>query len=382
MYRITFIIFSFMLLSACGNQPKEATKTAEKQTETTGNTVTLTAAQQKNTGITTGRLQQKVVSATLKVSGQIDVPPQNIVTISVPMGGYLQSTTLLPGQHVRKGQGIAVVQDNQYVQLQQDYLTAQTNLTLLKREYERQKDLNTGKAISDKQYQQTEADYRIQQVTVKALSEKLKLANIDPERLTAETISRNVTVRSPIDGYVARINVNVGKYVNPADVLFEIVNPGDIHLALNVFEKDLGKLHIGQKVTAYSNAQPGKVYQCRIILINRNVSQDRSVEVHCHFDQSDKLLVPGMFMNAEVQLDNYEAPVLPQDAIVMWQNQSYVFAVKGDGQYDMVPVTAGSTQEGLTEVTFANGQPAPEALFVTHGAYALLMQLKNTGGEE
>lgn len=382
MYRITFIIFSFVLLSACGNQPKETTKTAEQQPETTGNTVTLTAAQQKNTGITTGKLQQKVVSATLKVSGQIDVPPQNIVTISVPMGGYLQSTTLLPGQHVRKGQGIAVVQDNQYVQLQQDYLTAQTNLTLLKREYERQKDLNTGKAISDKQYQQTEADYRIQQVTVKALSEKLKLANIDPERLTAETISRNVTVRSPIDGYVARINVNVGKYVNPADVLFEIVNPGDIHLALNVFEKDLGKLHIGQKVTAFSNAQPGKVYQCRIILINRNVSQDRSVEVHCHFDQSDKLLVPGMFMNAEVQLDNYEAPVLPQDAIVMWQNQSYVFAVKGDGQYDMVPVTTGSTQEGLTEVTFTNGLPAPEAMFVTHGAYALLMQLKNTGGEE
>ena len=158
MYRITFIISSILWLTACNNQPKQAATVTEQQPEATGNAVTLTAAQQKNSGITTGKLQQKVVSATLKVSGQIDVPPQNIVTISVPMGGYLQSTTLLPGQHVSKGQGIAVVQDNQYVQLQQDYLNAQTNLTLLKREYERQKDLNAGKAISDKQYQQTEAD--------------------------------------------------------------------------------------------------------------------------------------------------------------------------------------------------------------------------------
>ena len=63
------------------------------------------------------------------------------------------------------------------------------------------------------------------------------MININPEKLNAENISRYSSVPSPISGFVSKVNVNIGKYVNPADVIFEIVNPTDIHLALDVFEK-------------------------------------------------------------------------------------------------------------------------------------------------
>jgi len=65
-------------------------------------------------------------------------------------------------------------------------------------------------------------------------------------------------VYSPINGFVSTVNVNIGKYVTASDVLFELVNPTDIHLALTVYEKDLNRLFIGQKLAAYSNNQPEK----------------------------------------------------------------------------------------------------------------------------
>ena len=84
-------------------------------------------------------------------------------------------------------------------------------------------------------------------------------------------------------GIVTKVNVNIGKYVNPSDVLFEIVNPSDIHLALTVFEKDVNKLSVGQQLVAYTNNNPSKKYPCEIILIGKDFSSDKAIEVHCHF---------------------------------------------------------------------------------------------------
>ncbi len=372
--------------NACGGKSTEVkTETSQKKdtTVTTGsdNAVTLTPEQAKNTGIATGKLEMQYISSTLKVSGQIDVPPQNMVTVSVPMGGYLQNTKLLPGMYVGKGQSIAVIQDQQYIQMQQDYLTAKARLAYLQKEYQRQKELNESKATSDKQFQQTEAEYRSQQAIVGGLSQRLRLININSDRLSVGSISRSINVYSPINGYVSKVNVSIGKYVSPSDILFEIINPNSIHLALNVFEKDINKLKVGQKVLAYSNSNPTKKYNCEIILITKDVSPDRSAEVHCHFENYDKDLVPGMFMNAEIEQSNYQAYVLPEEAIVNYEKQNYVFMAKAANQFELLPVQTGITQNGKMEIKAAT----PDLLkssFVTKGGYTLLMKMKNTGEAE
>ncbi len=242
----------------------------------------------KNGGIQTGKLEEQSISSVLKVNGKIDVPPQNMVSISVPLGGYLQSTKLLEGMYVSKGQVLAVMQDQQYIQLQQDYLTARAQLVYNESEYNRQKELNQSKATSDKVFEQTKAAYQTQNILVKSLEQKIKLIGINPNKIGANSISRSINIYSPINGFVSAVNVNIGKYVNPSDVLFELVNPSDIHLALTVFEKDINKLFIGQKLAAYTNNQPEKKYPCTIILISKNLSGERAAEVHCHFDSMIK----------------------------------------------------------------------------------------------
>ncbi len=378
-----FIIAAFIFLMACNNKKATVQKTeTETKAQVSENTVELTPEQLTHAGIVTGKLELKTISSILKVNGQVDVPPENMVTISVPMGGYLQNTRLLPGTSVRKGQAIAVIQDQQYIQMQQDYLTATTKVAYLEKEYERQRDLNQSKATSDKQFQQTESEYRTQQVLARSLNEKLRLIGINPDRLDVNSISSSINVYSPINGYVSKVNVSMGKYVSPTDILFEIINPADIHLELNIFEKDINKLRVGQKILAYSNNNPDKKYNCKIVLINKDVSQDRSSEVHCHFDQYDKDLVPGMFMNAEIELNNVQAYVLPEEAILNYENKTYVFTVKDKNQFELTPIQTGITQNGMIEIMTERLPGFEKKTFVTKGAYALLMKLKNTTEQE
>ena len=375
MIKYIILSISFVFLFSCENNHD---KTQPAETTPAENTVELTDAQLKNAKIETGKIEKRSISSILKVNGRVEVPPQNMVSISVPLGGYLKSTKLLPGMHINKGETIAVMEDQQYITLQQDYLTAKAKLIFAEQEYIRQEELNKSKAASDKVLQQANVDYITQKVMVKSLSEKLKLIGINPDNLTENNLSRSINIPSPIDGYVSKVNVNIGKYANPSDILFELVNPADIHLALNVFEKDIDKLFIGQTLFAYSNNNNAKKYSCKIILIGQDLTQDRSIEVHCHFEKYDKSLVPGMFMNAEIEVQSSNAIVIPTEAIVRFEGKQYVFIQTEDKRYLMQEVTTQNSENGFTQITFADNNDMLNKTFVTKGAYTLLMKMKNT----
>ena len=368
---IAFIATTFLF--SC----KSETKTEEKAAVPTAeNIVTLTDAQIKNAGIITGKIEQQNISSTIKVNGKIDVPPQNLVSISVPMGGYLKSTNLLEGMYISKGQVLGIVEDKQYIQLQEDYLMTKAKIGYAKAEYERQKELNQSKASSDKVYQQAQTEYNSLTVLIQSYAEKLKFAGINPNNVSANNITKSINIYSPINGYVSKVNVNIGKYVTPSDVLFEIVNPEDIHLALTIFEKDINKLFIGQLLTAYTNTNPNKKYPCKIILLGKDFSENRSTEIHCHFINYDKTLLPGMYMNAEIELQSQQSNALPSDAIISFENKNYIFIDKGNKQYEMTEVGVGNSENGFIEIVSA--KDFTNKNIVVKGAYSLLMKMKNT----
>lgn len=372
-YKYTLIILTSMLFNACSSN--QSSEEPTRVVTENSNLVELSDAQLKNANITVGKIASKNMASILKVNGIIDVPPQNMISISVPLGGFLKYTKLLPGMHLLKGESIATMEDQQYIQLQQEYLTTVSNLKFAESEYNRQKELNLSKASSNKALEQAEASFQSLKINAKSLSEKLKLIGINPENLSEKTISRSIDIHSPIDGYVSHVNVNIGKYVNPSDVLFELVNPTDIHLGLTIYEKDLDKIFIGQKLQAFTNHKPDLKYPCEIILIGKDLSEERSVEVHCHFEKYDKTLIPGMFMNAELEINNNNAKVLPDEAIVRFENVNYAFIATSKNTFKMIEVKLGSSEKGLTEVTMDDSFYNKN--FVLNGAYNLLMQLKN-----
>ena len=366
------LIFSLASFISCGSKNEVPASADSTHVE---NAVTLSAAQLKNAGIVLGKMEQRSISGMLKVNGRVDVPPQNMISVSVPMGGYLKYTKLLPGMHLNKGEVIAIMEDQQYIQLQQDYLTAKARLNFMANEYQRQKELNQSKASSDKVFQQTEADYITEKINVKSLAERLELIGIIPSKLDENTISKSVNIYSPIDGYVSKVNVNIGKFTQPSEVLFELINPSDIHLALTIFEKDLSKLSIGQKLFAYTNSQPDKKHECEIILIGKNLSTERSTEVHSHFENYDKSLVPGMYMNAEIEIKNNSVNALPEEAIVRFQNNLYIFLAKTETVFTIHEVKTGDSENGFIEIISSEELMGKKV--VVKGAYNLLMTMKN-----
>lgn len=376
MKKITLYTSLVVVLVAC--QKKESTQPTHTAAQ---NLVTLTQAQYQNAALQTTVPDFRNMTSTLRVNGIIDVPPQNMVSVSMPLGGYLKSTRLLPGMHIVKGEVIATLEDQQYINLQQDYLSTRTKLVYAQKEFERQRDLNKSQASSDKVFQMAEAEYQNLRIALNALTEKLKLISINPAKLSEGNISKSVHIYAPISGFVSKVNVNIGKYVNPTDVLFELVNPDDIHLNLKVFEKDVMRLTVGQKLFAFTNSQPNKKHPCEIILISKDLStDDHSVEVHCHFHDYDKTLLPGMYMNAEIELKNNNVMALPEEAVVNYEGKDYVFVMKDQLHYELLPITVTIQSEGF--VSIAQPELIENKKIVTQGAYTLLMQLKNKAEEE
>jgi cobalt-zinc-cadmium efflux system membrane fusion protein len=377
-YKIALCLLLSISIVSCGN--KETAKEAEAETQTENTLIELSAEQAKNAGIQTAGLEEKNISGSFRVNGLIDVPPQNMVSVSMPLGGYLKSTQLLPGMHISKGEVIAVMEDQQYIQLQQDYLTAKARFVYLENEFKRQRDLNTSKATSDKVFQQAESEYLSQKIAIRSLEEKLKLIGINPVKLNENTMSKSVELRSPIDGFVSKVDVNIGKYVSPTEVIFELVNPTDIHLSLTVFEADLPNVFIGQKVLAFTNNNPSKMYPCEVILIGKDLSAERFATIHCHFDKYDKTLSPGTFMNALMETEHKTVKTLPEEAIVQHDNKSFVFIEREKNVFELLEVKTGMAEKARIEVIFPKPETAKNK-FVTKGAYSLLMKLKNTVDE-
>ena len=176
--------------------------------------------------------------------------------------------------------------------------------------------------------------------------------------------------------------MRVGKYVQPQDVLFELVNPTDIHLSLTIFEKDLSKISIGQKIFAYTNNNRDKIYNCEIILIGKDVSPERTIQVQCHFENYDKSLIPGMYMNAEVEVSTNNAYVIPDEGLVRFEGKQYVYIASANNVFDMIPVNTFNNENGYTQIVFEDDLDAAEKIFVLKGAYTLLMKMKNSEEEE
>ena len=343
--------------------------------------VSLTKEQLSKMTISLGDATEQLMSSTIKVQGEIDLPPQNMISINFPMGGFLKHTKLIPGMHVSKGEVIATVNDQSIIQLQQDFLMAVAKLDLLKLEQGRQQDLKSANAGVSRNFQQIESEVKVQTITVNALKEKLKLIGVNPVVLNENNLSGDVFIKSPINGYVSKVNVNTGKYIQPTETLFELIDPDDIHVALTIFEKDLPAVTKGTSVMVYQPQSPANQYQAEVILVNKGIDEDRTATAHCHFKNFPSNLLPGMLVEGELVVRNKKATVLPDDAVVRFGNGQFIFVLISPNAYQMKPVLTGISAAGKTEVVSGLENIKPGTI-VQHNAYTLLGILKNSGEEE
>lgn len=369
---ITIIVTAALIFSCSKKEETEAKQTFA----VSGDQIALTDLQQKNAGIETKTLGNLNIANKIMLSGQLGVPPQSMSGVSSPSGGIVKLTRFMPGNYVAKGQTLAVVENPELAKLQQDYLQAKSGLSYAQKDYERQKYLNQYQASSSKVTQRALNETQNQNAAVHGIASQLRSYGINAERVNAGNIQKSISVTAPISGYISTVNVSVGQYVSPAEVLYTIINNNVMHLELKVFEKDLGKISMGQQVYAYTNQNPEKKYAATVKVIGKDFAADRSVTVHCDLNDKNELLIPGTFMNAEVEVNAEEGFVIPDDAIVTWENKQYIFEEVKPRTYKMFAVSIGNSENGFTELLNFDSKNARRK-FVIKGAYPLLMAIKN-----
>lgn len=374
-YILSFVVL--ISIFACKSGDK-TTILEDKKTSTLGsNIVSLDQDQLKQANLKMATLENGTASIEVHLNGKIDVPPTAIASVSLPMGGYIQDINLIPGNFVKKGITIATIKDLQFVQLQEDYLTAKSKAVYLSQDMDRQKLLLQQDAVSKKAFQLLQSEFNTNAIALKGLAEKLQLINIDPTSLTLDKISSKVNLVAPISGYVTKVNINRGKYVAPTDILLELIDPNDVHAAITVFEKDITMFKEGMKGKVVLANEPNKVYAVAVMAASRSLDEDKSGLLHCHFINPPKNVAPGMFLTADFSIQNTTAIVVPIDAIQRFQGIDYIFIQKSNNEFEAKQVSIGSINK--TSAAILN----PEAVewigknVVVSNAYSLLGKLMN-----
>jgi cobalt-zinc-cadmium efflux system membrane fusion protein len=372
--RILFVTIAVIAFSC--SKPEQ---TKEEELHTDAESLLLSDEQLKTIGLQVGKIESRKISTPIRVNGMLDVPPQNMVSIAAPMGGFVKYTELLQGMRVKQGQVVATLEHQDYIQLQQDYLDSKTQLEFLEIEYKRQQELASENVNAAKVLQQSKSNYFSAKAKEEGLRARLKLIGLSAEGLEKDGIKSVINIITPIAGYVTEVNVNRGKYVNSADVMFEIVDTEHLHAEAQVFEKDIMNLRIGQTMMLVlaNETQPR---EATVYLIGKEISAERTVRVHCHLEKEDPTLIPGMYFNAVIETESTAVPALPEAAVVSYDGVSYIFVQKSQNEFDGVEVKTGISESGYTHVILPDGFDVNAAV-VTQGAYSLLSMLKNSDGD-
>ena len=370
------ILLTTIILSSCGTNPKSTT-TKEDSVDVASNIVQLTKEQASLAQLELASIEQGKMKGMTHLNGVIDVLPTGIASVSIPMGGYIQDINLIPGTFVKKGQVLATVKDPAYVQLQENYLATKAKLSYLQQDLDRQKALLTQEAVSKKSFQQIQADYNTNAIQLKALSEQLKLINIQPESLTTEKMSSLVQLVAPIAGYISKVNINRGKYVTPSDILLEIINPNDIHAAITIYEKDIANFKVGMKGTVTLTQDPAKKYPVSVLAVAHNINEDKTALLHCHFDKIPANVLPGMFLTADMVVETKDAVLIPIVSVQRFQGKDYIFIQSAENVFEVKEIQVIQSNATFVTVSNTDANTWIGKQIVVKNAFSLLGKLMN-----
>jgi cobalt-zinc-cadmium efflux system membrane fusion protein len=301
--------------------------------------------------------------------------------------GFVQSIKVLPGDFVKRGQILAVLENRDYLRLQEMYLTAKSELNYLQKELKRQQELRAEDINAEKTLQQVERDLQIKQAQEASLRQQLALLGLNTQNLQAQNLQAYFSLVSPIMGYVETVDLSMGEFVSMNKPLIKIKGTEHKHLELMVFEKEATMINKGQKITFQVPSLGQERYGAEVFLVGQSFdAKAKTINVHAHIldAKMEEKLVPGMFVNANILLPAQSHATLPEEAIIQ-EGKNYFVFLKGKEQggkvfFDKIAVKVFNTQDGYT--AFAPEKAIPQkAQFVQKGAYYLQAQLMNAGEE-
>ena len=335
------------------NERKENKNTsAEKTTKKTYNEseIHLTEEQLVSAKIVIKSIEKKNIRERINVTGIVSVPPQSKATVYAPMESFLYKTDLLPGDKVRKGQIVAVLQHSNFTKLQYSYLESINKRNVCKADYERKKMLFENDIASKKSFQAAEGLFHSSQSLVDSYASQLKMAGLSPYLITSKGIQQFVYIKSPIDGYIAHNNLSKGKFLSANQEMLEIINNNHLHAELNIFGADILRIKKGDTFL-FRPSGTDTLYKGYIKLISQTVDEEtKTANIHGHFEDKEQNLKSGMFIIAHILIGGKEVFAVPEESIIENEGENFVFMAENRNEFIPLKVTLGNTDNGFTEI--------------------------------
>ena len=373
------LLSSLLLIGACNTKETKQEDTHTEHTEGTMTDVMLTPQQYNALQMQADTLQVRTMSGYIEANGTLEVPPQNEAEITTAVGANVVSIEVIEGDKVAKGETVAFLSHPNIIQIQTDYLNAYSNSEFLEKDYLRQKKLYDAGVGSGANFEKAEANFKASKAKANGLKEQLRQLNISATGIENGTIYQRIALRSPIEGFVQKVEVKTGQYVEPQTPLFEVVNTHHVHADLMVFEKDVHQLKIGQKVSFNIQSMPDKELTAEIYSIGKTFEQEtKALHVHAEIENKEGNLIPGMYIQGRIEANATQLTAIPESAIIEDAGKHYIFSVEKEGEdwsLKPVEVITGTTDGNWTAISFLE-TPKPDSKFAYNNAYYLMAELK------
>ena len=410
------MLSSMLLVTNCGKkeqttEKENISKEAQAHEEETENIVSLSEEQMQSVGIELGKVEQKELTATIKANGNLSVPNNSKGNATSLYGGVIKTLRVQIGSYVKKGQVIATIENPQFIQLQEDYLTTLDRITFAQQEERRQRELYAGNAGALKNLQNATAELRTLSTQRASLQQQIRLMGINVNALSNGNLRSQLVVTSPLSGVVSDVFAKIGSYVDVSSPIAEIVDNSSLHLDLQVFEKDLPKIKVGQIIHFTLTNNPATEYDARVFSIGSSFENDsKTIAIHCKVTGNKAGLIDGMNITGIVSLSDVTAPAVPNGAIVSAEGKDYIFVVtkkepadhaeeesaalksaseekahaeseKHAINFERIEVAKGVSNMGYTAITLVN-EISEDTQIVTKGAFFINAKLVGGGGHD
>lgn len=396
------ILIAVIILNGCGIKKENSHK--ESPDEKRSGFIDITKEQFELVGMKVGHIEQRNLKEVVRANGYLKVPPQNQASVSAVLCGIIRMIIVKDGDFVRQGQVLATLEHPDYIKLQEEFATTKSNFSFAEKEYARQKELQTDNAGTAKIFQQTEANYYAEKARMESLKKQAELLGISEDEIVSGRFIKSIGLRSPIDGYISRIDAKIGTMAEPGKPLFEIIDNSKVHVDLFVYEKDLFKVKIGQRVYLTLTNQNNREIEGTVFSVNKSFeNENKSVIVHAEIKNSASMnLIQGMYVTALISVKENKVPSVPEEAVVHSDGRDFIFVtteekaepnkgvnereetreIHGEAMcFQMIEVKTGVSDLGFIEITAL--QPLPDSSnVVVKETFFLLSKTKEGEGND
>ena len=369
-----WVLVSILILQSCGNKDAENTVSANnsKPEDSMDLGVVLSDSQQKVAKIKVANMEQQKLGGGLRLVGEVVSAPTGFESVVVPVGGIIQSIKVKPGDNVKLGQVLFTLSGSAVIEWQEQYLESAQQLKLMQSNWERDKQLFEKRAISERQWQESQSQFRIADSKYKAFKAKLALLGISTSAMETGNIQSFISMRSPANGMVEKVALNQGDFANSDAVVVRLTKPSAQQWVIRALPQDVDLLSVGNRcVCTFVN---GKAVETKITSIASELGANNLINVYVQSIVGQGGMPRfGSSFAAQVYLNNQLNWVLPTSAVIESDGKKYCFISVKSGVFRLTEIETMGSADGFWIVK----KPINDKV-VMEGAYWIWMQMNQS----